>query len=53
MGDNERMGMTENQLKHMNRLELFIRKLLRLVPIDKREDLEKEYDEILQSNIES
>ena len=45
--------MTDNQLKHLNRLYQFIRKLLKLVPQDKREELEDEFDNILQSNIES
>ena len=45
--------MTDNQLKHLNRLYQFIRKLLKLVPQDQREALEQEFDEILQANIES
>lgn len=45
--------MTDNQLKHLNRLYQFIRKLLRLVPKEEREKLEKEFDKILQENIES
>jgi hypothetical protein len=45
--------MTDNQLKHLNRLYLFIRKLLKLVPQEQREELEKEFDDILQANIES
>ena len=45
--------MTDNQLKHLNRLYHFIRKLLKLVPQEQREDLEKEFDDILQANIES
>lgn len=44
--------MTDNQLKIYNRLLQFIRKLLKLVPDDKREMLEEEFDSILQSNIE-
>ena len=44
--------MTDNQLKIYNRLLQFIRKLLKLVPDDKRETLEEEFDTILQSNIE-
>lgn len=48
MGEN----MTDNQLKIYNRLLQFIRKLLKLVPNDKREMLEEEFDSILQSNIE-
>ena len=45
-------SMTDNQLKIYNRLLQFIRKLLKLVPDDKRETLEEEFDTILQSNIE-
>nr|DAG25511.1 MAG TPA: hypothetical protein [Caudoviricetes sp.] len=45
--------MTDNQLKFLNRLYKFIRKLLKLVPQELREELENEFDEILQSNIES
>lgn len=45
-------GMTDNQLKIYNRLLQFIRKLLKLIPDDKREALEEEFDTILQSNIE-
>ena len=45
-------NMTDNQLKIYNRLLQFIRKLLKLVPDDKREVLEEEFDTILQSNIE-
>ena len=45
--------MTDNQLKHLNRLYQFIRKLLRLVPQECREQLEEEFDKILQDNIES
>ena len=44
--------MTDNQLKIYNRLLQFIRKLLKLIPDDKREALEEEFDTILQSNIE-
>ena len=50
---NEETPMTDSQLKHLNRLYLFIRKLLKLVPQDKREELEDEFDNILQSNIDS
>ena len=50
---NEGTPMTDNQLKHLNRLYLFIRKLLKLVPQDKRKELEDEFDSILQSNIDS
>ena len=45
--------MTDNQLKYLNRLHQFIRKLLKLVPSEQRESLENEFDTILQSNIES
>ena len=45
--------MTDNQLKHLNRLYQFIWKLLRLVPKEEREKLEEEFDKILQENIES
>ena len=45
--------MTDNQLKFLIRLYKFIRKLLKLVPQELREELENEFDEILQSNIES
>lgn len=44
--------MTDNQLKYLNRLHQFIRKLLKLVPQEKREELETEFDEILQASIE-
>ena len=44
--------MTDNQLKHLNRLYKFIRKLLKLVPQENREKLEDEFDTILQENIE-
>lgn len=39
--------MTDKQLRYINRLTVFVRKLLRLVPQDKREDLENEFDSIL------
>ena len=45
--------MTDNQLKHLNRLYQFIRKLLKLVPQEQRAQLEEEFDNILQANIES
>ena len=45
--------MTDNQLKHLNRLYQFIRKLLKLAPQEMREELEEEFDVILQTNIES
>lgn len=50
MGDN--VGMTDNQLKIYNKLLKFIRKLLKLVPSEKRDALEEEFDNILQYNIE-
>jgi BMFP domain-containing protein YqiC len=53
MSKEEEFAMTDNQLKHLNRLYQFIRKLLKLAPQDMREDLEKEFDDILQANIES
>lgn len=39
--------MTDIQLRYINRLTVFVRKLLRLVPQDKREELENEFDNIL------
>ena len=39
--------MTDKQLRYINRLTLFVRKLLKLVPQDKREELENEFDSIL------
>ena len=39
--------MTDKQLRYINRLTVFVRKLLKLVPQDKREDLENEFDSIL------
>lgn len=39
--------MTDKQLRYINRLTVFVRKLLRLVPQDKREELENEFDNIL------
>lgn len=44
--------MTDRQLQYLNRLNMFIRKLLRLVPKELRDDLENEYDAILQNSIE-
>ncbi len=43
MSDN----MTDKQLRYINRLTVFVRKLLKLVPQDQREMLETEFDEIL------
>lgn len=51
--NNNNIGMTDGQFKHLTRLHQFIRKLLKLVPTEQRELLEKEYDDILQSDIES
>lgn len=48
----DNMTMTDNQFKIYNRLLKFIRKLLKLVPDDKRESLEEEFDSILRSYIE-
>ena len=45
--------MTDNQLNHLNRLYQFIRKLLKLLPQQQRAELEDEFDQILQANIES
>lgn len=42
-----RENMTDKQLRYINRLTVFVRKLLKLVPQDKREDLENEFDSIL------
>lgn len=39
--------MTDKQLRYINRLTVFVRKLLRLVPQAKREELENEFDNIL------
>lgn len=44
--------MTDKQLRYLNRLHMFIRKLLKLVPQDQRESLENEFDEILKDTIE-
>ncbi len=40
-------NMTDKQLRYINRLTVFVRKLLKLVPQEKREDLEDEFDSIL------
>ena len=50
---NEETQMTDYQFKYFIRLHKFIRKLLKLVPQDSRDELENEFDEILQSEIES
>lgn len=39
--------MTDKQLRYINKLTVFARKLLRLVPQEKRDELETELDEIL------
>ena len=39
--------MTDKQLQYINRLTVFVRKLLRLVPKEQREELEAEFDSIL------
>ena len=39
--------MTDKQLRYINRLTVFVRKLLKFVPQDKREELENEFDSIL------
>lgn len=39
--------LTDKQLRYINRLTVFVRKLLKLVPQDKREELEDEFDNIL------
>lgn len=49
--NNNDIGMTDRQFKHLTRLHMFIRKLLKLIPQEQREMLEKEYDDILQSEI--
>ena len=40
-------NMTDKQLRYINRLTVFVRKVLKLVPEDKREELENEFDSIL------
>ena len=39
--------MTDKQLRYINRLTVFVRKLLKLVPQERREELEDEFDNIL------
>lgn len=39
--------MTDKQLRYINRLTVFVRKLLKLVPQESREELENEFDNIL------
>lgn len=41
------MGMTDNQFEKYNKLIVFIRKILKLIPADKRQELEDELDTIL------
>ena len=43
----EKYPMTDEQLRYINRLTVFVRKLLKLVPQDKRDELEDEFDKIL------
>ncbi len=45
--------MTDKQLRYINRLTVFVRKLLKLVPQEKRESLENEFDAILLEVTES
>ena len=40
-------NMTDKQLRYINRLTVFVRKLLKLVPQEQRESLENEFDSIL------
>ncbi len=39
--------MTDKQLRYINQLTVFVRKLLKLVPQEKKEELENEFDSIL------
>lgn len=39
--------MTDKQLRYINRLTVFVRKLLKLVPQERRDELEDEFDSIL------
>ncbi len=45
--------MTDKQLCYINRLTVFVRKLLKLIPQDRREELENEFDTILLEVVES
>lgn len=45
--NSEADNMTDKQLRYINRLTVFVRKLLKLVPQEKREELENEFDSIL------
>ena len=47
-----REPMTDKQLRYINRLTVFVRKLLKLVPQEKRDALENEFDDILLEVIE-
>lgn len=40
-------NITDKQLRYINRLTVFVRKLLKLVPQDRRDELENEFDSIL------
>lgn len=44
--------MTDKQLRYINRLTVFVRKLLKLVPQEKRDAIENEFDDILLEVIE-
>jgi len=44
--------MTDKQLRYINRLTVFVRKLLKLVPQEKSDALENEFDDILLEVIE-
>lgn len=44
--------ITDKQLRYINRLTVFVRKLLKLVPQEKREELENEFDSILLETAE-
>lgn len=45
--------MTDKQLRYINRLTVFVRKLLKLVPQELREALEDEFDNILLEDAET
>lgn len=45
--------MTDLQLRFINRLTVFVRKLLKLIPPEKKEALENEFDRILLEVTES
>ena len=44
--------MTDKRLRYINRLTVFVRKLQRLVPQERREELENEFDSILLEVVE-